>query len=140
MIPQFNRRGYLPAGIHPAHEDEVFSRFCSGNPRREELGINLRKFLQFARSCGIARFLLDGSFVTDKTEPADYDCIIVVPSTFDEDDIYADLLSSPREMKKSYSADAYVVNESDGKLLDWWIDFFGTDRSGYSKGIVEVAL
>lgn len=140
MIPLFNRRGYLPPGIHRASEDEVLRRFCSGNRKREELGHRLHDFLGFVRSCGAVRVLLDGSFVTDKTEPADNDCIIVLPSSFDENSRQADLLSDWKSINQMYAADAYVVNETDKVDLEWWIDFFSTDRSGYSKGLVEVAL
>src|SRR5260370_11222216 len=73
MIPPFDPdTGNLPRGIHDASWDEVKTRF-GGTPRRQRLLEGLEQALRKLAEAGCASVLLDGSFVTAKAEPNDYD-------------------------------------------------------------------
>lgn len=83
-IPEFRPDGYLPEGLHVATEREVETRFGWGRPRRETLMVRVSKWLALARNVGATRFLLDGSFVTQKEEPGDVDAVCFLPDDFEE--------------------------------------------------------
>src|SRR5256885_3724265 len=71
-LPPFNRRGNLPAGIHPADWQEVETRFGT-SVRRQALLVGLKAAFAALRRAGCRMVYLDGSFVTSKEEPGDYD-------------------------------------------------------------------
>jgi hypothetical protein len=71
-IPLFADSGNLPEGIHESRWDEIVDRFGTNNRRRELLD-RLRRALDSLRSAGCRRAYLDGSFVTTKEEPGDFD-------------------------------------------------------------------
>ena len=72
MIPDFNRDGTLPAGIHSSGWEEVESRFGFSERRLQLLG-GLKSALRALRRAWCRRVYIDGSFVTVKREPGDYD-------------------------------------------------------------------
>ena len=81
MIPDFEPNGLLPSGIHPARIEEFAERFVyfDQSDRRFRVFEKLKALIDEARSSGIVRrIFLAGSFVTDKPEPNDFDCILVL--------------------------------------------------------------
>jgi hypothetical protein len=75
-IPPMDERGLLPLGIHDCTIDEIQARFGSfqGNDRRPQLWAKFTEFLREARASRlVATVLVDGSFVTAKTDPNDID-------------------------------------------------------------------
>ena len=73
MIPAFDPdTGNLPAGEHRARWDEIVERF-GYTPWRRKLLDGLEAALASLRAAGCDRVYLDGSFVTAKEEPADFD-------------------------------------------------------------------
>jgi hypothetical protein len=72
MLPDFTSDGLLPPGEHLATWDEISNRF-GWNPRRQSLLAGLSAALIPLRTAGCGRIFLDGSFVTDKELPGDYD-------------------------------------------------------------------
>lgn len=72
MIPPFDKGGNLPPGIHEADWDELETRF-SDSARRVELLAGLREALAALREAGCRTVYIDGSFVTAKEEPGDFD-------------------------------------------------------------------
>ena len=72
MIPSFDERGNLPPGIHPATWDEIVERYAT-NERREQLLDGLRTAIESLHAAGCSRVYLDGSFITDKELPGDFD-------------------------------------------------------------------
>lgn len=78
-IPAFRDDGYLPEGLHEASEEEVINRFGQSTPRRRYLVERLRRWLELARAVGARRFFINGSFVTDKSEPSDVDAVVWLP-------------------------------------------------------------
>jgi len=75
VIPAFEESGYLPPRIHVAMLEEVLERFGTGSEQREACGQSLQWLVPMCRRAGIARILLNGSFVIDVAEPGDVDCV-----------------------------------------------------------------
>src|SRR5207253_1269869 len=72
VIPEFESSGLLPPGIHLATWTEIVERF-GYNRQREWLLGGLLRALDALRAAGCAAAYLDGSFVTSKVVPGDYD-------------------------------------------------------------------
>ncbi len=72
MIPSFDEGGNLPSGIHQATWDEIVERYAT-NERRGQQVDGLRSAIESLRAAGCSRVYLDGSFVTDKMVPGDFD-------------------------------------------------------------------
>ena len=72
MIPPLNADGLLPPGVHWSGWDELGDRFGS-NPWRRRLMSGLRAALENLASAGCSVVYINGSFVTSKDFPNDYD-------------------------------------------------------------------
>ncbi len=73
-LPEFNRHGLLPQGIHQASWQEFSARYGS-NARRQDLLANMEVLLHLAKKHGgsTEKVYVGGSFVTAKETPADFD-------------------------------------------------------------------
>jgi len=105
MIPAFDKKGNLPPGIHTASLKEIERRFASTEHRKHLLG-GLRHLLENLKSSGCTIFYLDGSFITSREEPGDYDC------TWDPTGVTTELdkdLLGPLDVRKAkYFGDIFV--------------------------------
>ena len=139
MIPRFNKNGYLPRGIHKATLNEVGKRFGTGSQQRKEIFKSVISVTRLLRKhkTDIKRFLLNGSYVTFKEAPEDFDCIVILREGFDFKSPEAKKL---RRSKKLFNGHVLFVMEEDASESKQVIDFFGHDRDGKAKGIVEVKL
>lgn len=72
MIPDFAANGNLPAGIHRATWDEFCKRFGRSRHRNKLLG-GLAAALNTLTAAGCRTVYINGSFVTRKQMPNDYD-------------------------------------------------------------------
>jgi hypothetical protein len=77
MLPPFDDFGNLPAGIHPCSIDELVSRFGGGSEERETQIVELLHFIEAAKSTGVRRLMVNGSFVTGKLAPNDVDVVLL---------------------------------------------------------------
>lgn len=133
MIPPLDHRGYLPPGVHPATLDEVETRFGRESELRRVQMESLRWLVDLARRVGVARLVINGSFVTAVPEPNDVDCVLLVDSNFPRDkDAEAELLAGlpflSIELVRHAGFDVLVKH------------FFATDRRSVPKGMVEILL
>ena len=136
MLPEFNKKGYLPPGLHRSNFTEVRQRF-GNTDKRQDLLRNLHNFVNVARKVGAIKLILDGSFVTDKKEPNDIDAILVVPDDFNTTTREAHILL---ESKIRFNIHLFPVRKNDNEFLQQWIEFLGHDRNGEPRGLVEVLL
>lgn len=136
MLPEFNEKGYLPPGLHRSDFTEIRQRF-GNTDRRQELLRNLYDFVNVARKVGANRLILDGSFVTDKEEPNDIDAVLVTPDNLDTTTREVRILL---ESKIRFNIHLFPVRESDEESFQQWVEFFGHDRDGEPRGLVEVLL
>jgi hypothetical protein len=82
-LPEFTATGDLPEGIHPATLQEILDRFGEGTSQRVNIGGRLARIYRLAAASGhLARFVVFGSFVTDKPDPNDVDVFLLMEDTF----------------------------------------------------------
>ncbi|WP_319502142.1 DUF6932 family protein [uncultured Draconibacterium sp.] len=145
---EYDGNGNLPPGIYEVTIDEIEKHY-SFSPKRKELIRGLKKMLAALRDVGCENFYLDGSFITNKLEPGDYDACWDISVKIDWDKVknmYPELMefSPPREeQKKKYCGEAFLSQApagfDHGKKIPF-IDFFQKDRTGTSKGILLIKL
>ena len=81
MIPQLTDDGFLPPGIHRATMQEIEDRFATfqRSNQRIQLAKKFRKLVEeSSKSSIVQRVILAGSYVTNKSEPNDFDYILEV--------------------------------------------------------------
>lgn len=132
MIPALDARGNLPPGSHLAAWQEIQERFGENEWRRTLLE-GIARVARALRAAGCRHVWLDGSFVTDKEYPADFDLCYDLDST-DLDRLDPTLFDRARA-KAAYGGDILPTHPA----LPF-TDFFQQDRDGYAKGIVEIDL
>jgi hypothetical protein len=133
MIPGFNDDGQLPPGIHSATLEEIAARFGREPELRRVQMESLRWLVDLAKRVGVQRVIVNGSFVTDKWEPNDIDCVLLRGPSFPIDEAAdAELWAGLPFIQ------IVLVGQSD---FDLYVqEIYATDRHGYAKGMVEVIL
>jgi hypothetical protein len=142
LIPEFNARGLLPGGVHPATLDEVRERF-GGNERRDALLTGLVKALHLLRAAGCHRVYINGSFVTSKELPNDIDvCWDVTGVDADAlDPVFFEFDNGRAAQKARFGAEFFPAQLPEGITGKAFLDFFQVDKqSGEPKGIIEIEL
>lgn len=143
MSAQFDDKGNLPPGIHQLQWDEILQRY-GYNPHRIRLLSGLRRALEVFKNAGCKIVYLDGSFVTAKMFPSDYDCCWI-PKNVDLhklDPILLDVTILGRKRQK-FKYDGEFLPSTTIESATWktFLDFFQTDKNtGDQKGIVEIRL
>ena len=144
MLPDFDGEGNLPAGIHPATEEEVFSRFATTSARRQWLGEQLRSILTLAKSTGkLFRVFLWGSFVTGKEVPNDLDMLLVMAPDFTVGALpaHCQIVFDHAQARLRFEADVFWTKASiDEAVLHLWLDTYQFGRDFKRRGIVEVVV
>lgn len=142
MIPKFDQRGNLPPGIHHATWTEIVTRYATSTHRRELLD-GLLDALRSLKAAGCATGYLDGSFVTAKEHPGDFDaCWESADVVFNRlDPELLDFSDKCATQKARYSGELYPADwpaQADGTTFR---DLFQRDRiTGQPKGIVAIDL
>ena len=144
MIPNLTEVGLLPAGIHPATLEELTERFAFFDRTDQRLRVfeKLKAMVSEARIAGIVRRIyVAGSFVTDKPEPNDFDCVLVLDRTIVGQELrpFQYNLVSRRMSRRLYGGDVVPVLEDSKPLLEY-LEFFQTTREGERMEIVEIEL
>ena len=133
MIPDFDKEGYLPPGIHLASVDEIGVRFGRESELRQVQMESLVWMIELARRSGAERIVINGSFVTDKLEPNDVDCVLLIGDEFPNDEsAEAELLAGIPFINLE------LVDEE--AFQTFTEKTFATDRDFVPKGMIEVSL
>ncbi|WP_407332505.1 DUF6932 family protein [Enterovibrio sp. 27052020O] len=143
MIPEFNDQGNLPEGIHYATMQEVIERF-GYNPKRAWLIDGLNLLVRNLQTAGCGLIYIDGSFVTNKEIPGDYDMawsvVGVDPTRLDPCLILANR-SDRDAIEAKYRGDVFPAELPEGASGKRFLDFFQEDKNtGDKKGIVAVSI
>jgi hypothetical protein len=144
VIPNFEASGLLPPGIHWATWDAIRARFGANKPRRRLLA-GLKRALEALKHAGCIAVYLDGSFVTAKPIPSDYDaCWIMTEVTVSKlDPVFLDFTNKRAAQKAKYLGEfllAYAVAEGP-PLYRKYINFLQIDKETESpKGIIGIKL
>jgi hypothetical protein len=142
MIPPFDpATGTLPPGIHRASWEEVAGRFGATAWRRRLLAGLLLALRQLGQA-GCRRVYLDGSFVTDKQEPGDFDGCwdpagvdlprlgLIAPLLFD-------LEPGRARQKRAYGGELFPTTVTAAIPGGAILDLFQRDKdTGLPKGII----
>jgi hypothetical protein len=142
VLPAFDpETGNLPAGEHPAEWAEIALRFGQ-TPWRRYLLEGLLDALRLLKAAGCRRAYLDGSFVTAKPAPADFDgCWEMDGVDFDKIDGRLLAFDAGRAAQKaSFRGELFIANSLAGSKGTVFREFFQTDRDGRRKGIVVMDL
>lgn len=133
MIPEFDDRGYLPPGVHPASLEELDERFGRQSEVRRAQVESLRWLVGLVERAGARRLIVNGSFVTDVLEPNDVDCVVLLAEDYPRDSRAADELVAGLPF-----IDLELVEDAEFAILVE--EFFATDRDEFAKGVIEVLL
>ena len=132
----------LPAGIHGADLSSIESRFAS-NKWRRDLFSGLVKASKHLAYAGCQRLSLDGSFVTGKPQPGDYD-VCWDPHGVDPrlmDPVFRDFDNERAAQKAKYGGEFFPSSFKADAVGRTFLEFFQLDRfSGEQKGIILVNL
>jgi hypothetical protein len=140
--PGFNKNGDLPAGIHQASLKDVVEHFGKGTFQRSILGQRLQRIYTLAvETEQVARFIIFGSFVTDKPNPEDLDIFLLMEDTFDVRKITGEarIIFDHMAAHNYEGASIFWVRRivalggEQGAIEQWQIR-----RDGKKRGIVEV--
>lgn len=131
MIPDYNDEGYLPPGIHPSTLEEIAARFGTGSELREVQMESLRWLVELGRRAGASRIVVNGSFVTDKLEPNDVDCVLLIGSDFPKDAAAEGELIAGLPFINLELVDEAGFRQFTERT-------FATDRNMVAKGMIEV--
>lgn len=143
MLPPVNESGLLPPGIHIAEWSEIDSAFGS-TPLRRRLLVGLRQALLSLRAAGCKRAYLDGSFVTAKTAPGDFDgCWETSGVQIDlVDPILLRFENRRLAQKVKYGGELFPASGiADRSSMRTYLEFFQVDKeTGAAKGIIAIDL
>ena len=133
MIPALTEHGYLPPGLHVASIEDVVARFGVGSEQRETQAQSLLWLMPLCRRAGITKLLINGSFVTDRLEPNDVDCVLLAGPAYQGGSTEANELRQGLPF-----LEIKIVNTHDyGFFSDV---LFATDRDMIPKGMIEVQI
>lgn len=134
----------LPEGIHLASLSEVEAFFAT-NPHRRALYNGLIEGLKLLQKAGCQTLYLDGSFVTGKPRPEDYDACwekagidprLMHPVFFDFDNKRE---NQKRMFQGEYFPASAIAQTSPSKKS--FLQFFQVEKyTGMNKGILQIDL
>jgi hypothetical protein len=128
----------LPPGIHVASLEAIRARFAT-NEKRRELFDGFNAVVINLRSAGCKSIYLDGSFVTDKTLPGDFDgCWDPMGVDLKKvDSVLLDFTHARAAQKRKFRGEMLLAMP--GPASATILDFFQTDRAtGSRKGTLLV--
>lgn len=142
MVPPFTPSGNLPPGIHWATWDEFAERFGT-TPYRRRLVEGLRDALRSLAVAGCRTAYIDGSFVTVKEMPGDFDGCWD-PEGVDGgllDPVLLDFSNRRAAQKTKYGGELFPSVALADPAGNTFLEFFQIDKmTGEAKGIVAIDL
>jgi hypothetical protein len=141
-LPPFGKDGDLPAGIYCTTLLEALLRFGKGSRRRVAVAMRLERIYRVAIGTGkLARFVVFGSFVSAKREPADVDVFLLMEDTFDlgEQTGESRILFDHAAAQAHFGASVFwlrrlaALGGEEETMAGWQIK-----RDGTRRGIVEI--
>jgi len=145
MIPEFVDIGslwkVLPPGVHNATLEEV-EKIFSINDHRRHLFSGLQQGVINLQNANCKMIYLDGSFITEKPMPEDYDvCWSSVGVDAKKlDSVFLDFSNKRKKQKDKYYGE-YFPASSIANGANSFYKFFQIDKyTGKAKGIIEIFL
>jgi hypothetical protein len=141
VLPPFDEHGNLPAGIHPAPWPLVVEQF-GWNAKRRQLLRGLLRALKLLYRANCRTVYLNGSFVTNKEYPNDFDACWspVDVDWFALEPPILDFSNQRRAQKQIFGGELFPADAAATADGTSFTDFFQTARGGGKKGIVALDL
>jgi len=145
MIPDLDADGNLPAGIHLVAWTELEAR-CGSNPHRRRLLSGLRRAAEVLRVAGCKTVYVDGSFVTSKDVPSDFDgcwertgmSMLTLQAA---DPVLLIFANKRAAQKAKYFGELFPADMVEGGSGSTFLNFFQRDKeTGRAKGILALDL
>jgi hypothetical protein len=144
MIPEFDSNGNLPPGIYRVKWDLFVERF-GHTPHRSRLCEGLLLGITALARVGCVVVYIDGSFVTSKEVPNDFD------ACWDDRGINWTMLkqieptllkfgNSSAAQKSKFKGEFFPAFNTPDDGKNTFLSFFQNDRDGNPKGIVAIDL
>jgi hypothetical protein len=143
VIPDFVDIGglwkVLPPGVHNATLEDVETRFATSE-HRKRLFSGFKEGVLALHKAGCRKIFLDGSFVTEKPIPGDFDACWDYTGVDDTklDPVFVDFDDGRKKQKGRFHGEFFPAHLSaDGKHQ--FLDFFQIDKdTGNAKGIIFI--
>ena len=140
--PKFNEHGDLPVGIYQATLAEVLQHFGEGTPQRCIVARRLQRiYCEVVKTGQLYRFIIFGSFITEKSAPGDLDIFLLMDNSFDVRELPMEVAVLFNHMVAQNYGGASVfwmrrlsLLEEEEKAIEYW----QLKRNGTKRGIVEV--
>ena len=142
MIPRTNEDGLLPEGIHWATWAEMEERFATTDWRRM-LTDGARRAAENLKASGCRILYLDGSYVTDKDRPSDFDGCWDTTGVSGQslDPVLLSFVNRRAAQKAKYHGELFPSSAVADERGRTYLDFFQRDKqTGKPKGIVAIDL
>ena len=142
VLPALTTEGLLPPGIHLAEWGEVYAAFGTTSHRRRLLD-GFRRAIKALKIAGCKKAYLDGSFVTSKDKPGDFD------GCWEEADVDPYLLdpilltfdNGRIAQKIKFGGELFPAGSNADSSGSIFIDFFQIHKdTGAAKGIIAIDL
>ena len=142
MIPEFQADGNLPKGVHCATWEELVTRFGTTAWRKELLG-GLRRVLESLRDAGCRTVYVDGSLVTERETPGDFD-VCWDPTGVDPtllDPVLGIFDPGRATQKAKFLGESFPSNAPANPEGDTFLELFQRDKdTDKPKGIIALNL
>jgi len=143
VIPAFDpTTGNLPSGVHEATWEE-FVAIYGFTPHRLVLLTGLKTALDALRAAGCRRAYVNGSFVTSKEQPGDFDGCWEVNGVdlVNLDPVLMTFTSRRAAQKQKYGGEFFPADAMANAAGTNFLLFFQRDKdTGQPKGIVAIDL
>ncbi len=141
-LPPLGKDGDLPPGIYRTTLQEMLRRFGKGTRQRFAVAQRLERIYRVSAGTGqLARFVVFGSFVSAKMEPADVDVFLLMEDTFDMGQLTGEarVLFDHAAAQAHFGASVFwlrrlaALGGEEQAISGWQIK-----RDGTCRGIIEI--
>jgi hypothetical protein len=141
-LPLLRQDGDLPPGVYRATLRDTIDRFGKGSRQRIAVAQRLERIYGVAVGTGqLMRFVVFGSFVTAKREPADVDVFLIMADTFDMGQLTGEarVLFDHGPAQAHFGASVFwlrrlsALGGEEQTIAGWQ-----TKRDGTCRGIIEI--
>ena len=142
MVPPFQATGNLPPGIYWVTWKEIVARF-GFTPRRTRLLTGLKAALALLKKAGCRSVYINGSFVTAKPQPGDFDACWAIAGVDPDklDPVFLDFSQARAAQKARFLGEFFPADLPEGLTGKTFLEFFQTDKeTGAPKGILALNL
>lgn len=145
MVLIYQEDGNLQAGISDFSIEEAKTEYCI-NQKRSKLFSGLELAAGHLRDCGCKTIYLDGSFVTTKEFPNDFDACwdetgVNLARLYSLHPVFFEFRNGREDQKRIYGGELFPSKFSAvANPVVWYINFFQRDKEGNPKGIIALKL